>query len=202
MLSRLRLVGIDDGFFPPEYKELKLKTVLVGTLYRGRRPVDVKLRTVTVDGTDGTKKAIEILESLGESDAVFLDGVTVAGFNVVDPEVLLSLSKSVVVIYKFEPNIEKIERALKLHFSDWRFRYDIILKAYSRSSFVRTKWKTMRIAVFGDSSVEAERLISYTQLVSSIPEPLRASDIIASAISRNPALLSKISSEQPTSSQP
>ncbi|MEM4550227.1 MAG: DUF99 family protein, partial [Sulfolobales archaeon] len=96
MLSRLRLVGIDDGFFPPEYKELKLKTVLVGTLYRGRRPVDVKLRTVTVDGTDGTKKAIEILESLGESDAVFLDGVTVAGFNVVDPEVLLSLSKSVV----------------------------------------------------------------------------------------------------------
>jgi len=188
-------VGIDDGFFPPDYKELKLRTILVGTLYRGRKPVDVKLRTITVDGTDGTEKAVEILGSLGESDAVFLDGVTVAGFNVVDPEALLKLSKSVVVIYKFEPDIDRIERALKHHFSDWRFRYDIILRAYSRSSLVRTKWKTMRIAVFGDTGMGVDRLVSYTQLVSSIPEPLRASDIIASAISRNPALLSKISSE-------
>ncbi|MEM2006684.1 MAG: DUF99 family protein [Sulfolobales archaeon] len=195
MLSQLRLVGIDDGFFPPDYKELKLKTILVGTLYRGRKPVDVKLRTITVDGTDGTEKAVEILGSLGESDAVFLDGVTVAGFNVVDPEALLKLSKSVVVIYKFEPDIDRIERALKHHFSDWRFRYDIILRAYSRSSLVRTKWKTMRIAVFGDTGMGVDRLVSYTQFVSSIPEPLRASDIIASAISRNPALLSKISSE-------
>ncbi|MEM2207314.1 MAG: DUF99 family protein [Sulfolobales archaeon] len=195
MLSQLRLVGIDDGFFPPDYKELKLRTILVGTLYRGRKPVDVKLRTITVDGTDGTEKAVEILGSLGESDAVFLDGVTVAGFNVVDPEALLKLSKSVVVIYKFEPDIDRIERALKHHFSDWRFRYDIILRAYSRSSLVRTKWKTMRIAVFGDTGMGVDRLVSYTQLVSSIPEPLRASDIIASAISRNPALLSKISSE-------
>lgn len=193
MLSRLRLVGIDDGFFPPEYKELKLKTFLVGTLYRGRRPEDIKVRSVTVDGTDGTERAIEILEGLGGADVVFLDGVTVAGFNVIDPDELTKFSRSVVVVYKFEPAMERVERALRLHFRDWRSRYEVILKAYSRSNLIETRWKTMRVAVFGDVGVDVGRLVSSTQLVSSIPEPLRASDIIASALSRNSTLLNRIS---------
>ncbi len=191
MLGCSRLAGIDDGFFPPDYKRLKLKTFLVGTLYLGRRPAGIKVRTVTVDGTDGTEKALEILRGLGGADAVFLDGVTVAGFNVIEPDSLLELARSVVVVYKFEPDVRKIERALRLHFPDWERRYEVILKAYARSGLVETRWKTMRVAVFGDAGIDVGELVSYTQLVSPTPEPLRVSDAIASALSRS-ALLSNL----------
>lgn len=193
MLSYLRLVGIDDGFFPPDFKEHKLKTFLVGSLYQGRKPRDVKVRSVTVDGSDGTEMALEILEDLRGADVVFLDGVTVAGFNVIDPDALLGLSKLVIVIYKFEPAIEKIENALKRHFTDWDSRLGVILKAYARSNLVETKWKKMRVAKFGEVDIDVGVLISSMQIVSSIPEPLRTSDIIASALSRNNSLLGRIS---------
>ncbi len=186
------MAGLDDGFFPPDYKRLKLKTFLVGTLYLGKRPVDIRVRAITVDGTEGTERALEILRDLRGADVVFLDGVTVAGFNVIDPDSLLELTKSVVVIYKFEPDVGKIERALRLHFADWERRYRVILKAYTRSSLVETRWKTMRIAVFGDAGVDVSALISYTQLVSPIPEPLRVSDLVASALSRSAAMLSSL----------
>ncbi|MCX8184177.1 MAG: DUF99 family protein [Sulfolobales archaeon] len=193
MLNYLRMIGIDDGFFPPSFKELKLNTFLVGTLYQSMLPRDIRVRLVTVDGTDGTEKATEILRDLGGVDVVFLDGVTVAGFNIIDPDTLLQFSRLVVVIYKFEPSIEKIERALKLHFSDWESRLKVILKAYSKSNLVSTRWRTMRIASFGELEIDTAKLISSTQLVSSIPEPLRVSDIIASSLSRNSLLLGKIS---------
>lgn len=192
MLSYLRLAGIDDGFFPPDYKRLRLKTFLVGTLFVGRRPADIRVRAVTVDGTDGTERALEILRGFGGVDVVFLDGVTVAGFNVIDPDSLLELARSVVVVYKFEPDMGKIERALRLHFADWERRYGVITKAYARSGLVETRWRTMRVAVFGDAGVDVGALISYTQLVSPTPEPLRVSDLVASALSRNAALLGRL----------
>lgn len=192
MLSYLRSVGIDDGFFPPHYKELKLKTFLVGTLYQGRTPRDIKVGTVTVDGNDGTERALEILRKLAGADVVFLDGVTVAGFNYIDPEKLLDLVKTVIVIYKFEPDLNKIESALRGHFSDWEHRYEVVLRAYRRSKLLETKWRTMRVAVFGVEDPNPGTVISHLQLVSPIPEPLRVSDIVASSLSRNNTLLSKL----------
>jgi endonuclease V-like protein UPF0215 family len=192
MLSYLRSVGIDDGFFPPQYKELKLRTFLVGTLYHGRTPKDIKVESVTVDGDDGTEKSIEILKRFAGADIVFLDGVTVAGFNFVDPEMLLELAKAVIVIYKFEPDLNKIENALRNHFPDWERRYGVILKAYKRSRLLETKWRAMRIAAFGDANLDPQAVVSYLQLVSPIPEPLRTSDIVASSLSRNETLLNKL----------
>ncbi|MCS7100016.1 MAG: DUF99 family protein [Sulfolobales archaeon] len=193
------MVGIDDGFFPPSFKELKLSTFLVGTLYQGKLPKDVKVKLVTVDGTDGTERAVEILRELGGADVVFLDGVTVAGFNTIDPDSLLQFSKLVVVIYKFEPSIEKIEKALKSHFTDWGSRLGVILKAYSRSNLIETRWKTMRVALFGELEIDVAKLISSVQLVSSMPEPLRISDVVASALSRNSVLLNSASRKRSSS---
>ncbi len=192
MLSYLRSVGIDDGFFPPHYKELKLRTFLVGTLYQGRTPRDIKVGTVTVDGDDGTERALEILRKLAGADVVFLDGVTVAGFNYIDPEGLLGLARTVIVVYKFEPDLNKIENALRGHFPDWEHRYEVVLRAYRRSKLLETKWRTMRIAVFGAAEPDPGALVSHLQLVSPIPEPLRVSDIVASSLSRSDALLSKL----------
>ena len=192
MLSYLRLVGIDDGFFPPHYKELKLRTFLVGTLFRGRVPLDVSVGSVTVDGDDGTDEALRLLKALGGADVVFLDGVTVAGFNVVDPEALLGLSNSVVVVYKFEPALERIEGALRRHFADWEWRYGVIAKAYRRSRLLETKWRSMRVAAFGSVELDVPALISSLQVVSPMPEPLRVSDLIASALSRDDLLLQKL----------
>jgi endonuclease V-like protein UPF0215 family len=188
-LEYLRLAGVDDGFFPQHYKELKLRTVLVGTLYRGRELVDLKLGSVTVDGSDGTERVLEILRAFRKVDVVFLDGVTLAGFNVVDPEALLEASTAVVVMYKFQPKLEKVEAALRKHFPDWQVRFNIIRRTYERSQVIATKWKPVRVAYIGSTVEDLGRLISYLQLVSSIPEPLRVADLIASAVSRNEKFL-------------
>jgi len=188
-LEYLRLVGVDDGFFPQYYKELRLRTVLAGALYRGRELVDLKLSSVTVDGDDGTERVLSILRSFGRVDVVFLDGVTVAGFNVVNPETLLEACAAVVVVYKFQPKLEKVEIALRKHFVDWQVRFNVIRRTYERSQIIATRWKPMRVALLGSIAEDLGRLISYLQLVSSIPEPLRVADLVASAISRNERLL-------------
>lgn len=196
-LEYLRLAGVDDGFFPQHYKELRLRTVLAGTLYRGRELVDLKLSSVTVDGDDGTERVLGILKSFERVDVVFLDGVTVAGFNIVDPEALLEACTAVVVVYKFQPRLEKVEAALRKHFSDWQVRFNVIRRTYERSQVVATRWKPMRVALVGDVVEGLGRLISYLQLVSSTPEPLRVADLVASAVSRNEVLLNLLNKPRP-----
>lgn len=196
-LEYLRLAGVDDGFFPQHYKELRLRTVLAGTLYRGRELVDLKLSSVTVDGDDGTERVLSILKSFERVDVVFLDGVTVAGFNIVDPEALLEACTAVVVVYKFQPRLEKVEAALRKHFSDWQVRFNVIRRTYERSQVVATRWKPMRVALVGDVVEDLGRLISYLQLVSSTPEPLRVADLVASAVSRNEVLLNLLNKPRP-----
>ena len=188
-LEYLRLVGVDDGFFPQYYKELRLRTVLAGALYRGRELVDLRLSSVTVDGDDGTERVLSILRSFGRVDVVFLDGVTLAGFNVVNPEALLEACTAVIVVYKFQPKLEKVETALRKHFVDWQARFNVIRKTYERSQIIATRWKPMRVALLGSIAEDLGRLMSYLQLVSSVPEPLRIADLVASAMSRNERLL-------------
>ncbi len=189
-------VGVDDGFFPHEFKELRLKTILVGVLCVGKTPRSVKINTVTVDGSDGTLKTREVVEELMNEvgvpsiNAIFLDGVTIAGFNYVNPiELHEHLRTPVIVIFKTELKLDRIRRALVKHFSDWRARYEVIEENYVRSQEVLTLKKRLRVVSYGLNLSEVSRLVSALQCMSASPEPLRIADLVASELTRETTLL-------------
>jgi endonuclease V-like protein UPF0215 family len=86
MLRReIRIVGIDDGPFD----KFKDKEVLViGTLYRGGNFIDGVLSTkAKVDGRDSTEKIARMINKSKfkpQIRAIFLNGIAVGGFNVID----------------------------------------------------------------------------------------------------------------------
>ncbi|MEM4829604.1 MAG: DUF99 family protein [Zestosphaera sp.] len=188
-------IGIDDGYFTQESKELRLKTLLVGVLCAGKKPKSVKMTTVVVDGSDGTSRALEIIEEFMRDfttsiNAVFLDGVTVAGFNFIDPEEINAKTGiPVVVLFKTKLKLEKVKTALVKHFSDWRDRYEVIERNYGRAQEVVTRRKNLRVSSYGLDLSEVSKLVSLLQHVSAVPEPLRLADMIASGLTKNTCLL-------------
>lgn len=188
-------IGIDDGYFTQEFKELRLKTLLVGVLCSGKKPENIKMTTVVVDGLDGTSRALEVVEELRRGlavsvDAVFLDGVTVAGFNFIDPEeVNVQTGIPVIVLFKTKLKLEKVRMALIKHFSDWRDRYEVIERNYRRAQEVVTRRKNLKVSSYGLDLSEVSKLVSLLQHVSAVPEPLRLADLIASELTKNTCLL-------------
>ncbi|MEM0037845.1 MAG: DUF99 family protein [Thermofilum sp.] len=193
--------GVDDGFFPQEFKGLKLKTVLAGVLCVGRIPKSVRIDTITVDGDDGTAKAEALVEWLERDlnveavDTLFLDGVTVAGFNYVDPlELHNNLRVPVAVIFKTELKLDRIRKALMNHFTDWRRRFDLIKDNYTKSCEVVTLKRKLRITPYGLGLNETARIVVRLQHLSAIPEPLRVADLVASELTKGTKLLEVLKS--------
>uniref|UniRef100_A0A7J3ZJM9 UPF0215 protein ENM78_02385 n=1 Tax=Fervidicoccus fontis TaxID=683846 RepID=A0A7J3ZJM9_9CREN len=181
-------IGIDDGFFPPPPKKKGL-TVLAGVLTLNLQPLRAALERVTIDGLDGTERAVEIVKRLleGESGdvAVFLDGISIAGFNYIDPQALEeSTGTMVVAVFRGPLSLEKIERALKKHFSDWEHRLSIYRLVVPRIK--RATTKRGRVYYYAPSldSIRAIRILEENQIYSPIPEPLRIADMLASEVSR------------------
>ena len=150
------------------------------------------MNTIKVDGLDGTARAIHIIEkakNLYDSrlEVVFLDGVTYAGFNIVDPvKINELLGVPVVVVFRHALNLQKIRTALKLHFVDWRYRYRIIERVYSRAFTVSSPVRgvTIKIAAVGvDVKCGSALFLKYGSVYPE-PYPLRIADRIASALGR------------------
>lgn len=194
MRNSLRALGVDDGYFPVNYKKLNKKTLLVAVLCEGIRLIKVKLALITVDGLDGSDAVVKIIKSLDEGiDVIFLDGVTYAGFNVVDPEVILrETSIPVITIFKHPLNLSKVREALIRNFNDWVVRYNVIERVYSGVRAVNTPNGKLLISLWGINNDEAYNAIVKLQNINQYPEPLRIADTIASGLTKNTPLLSYI----------
>ncbi len=193
----LNTAGIDDGFFPIECKELRCRTLLVSVLCTDMLIADVRVEPVTVDSLDGTCVAFKLVKSLsGAPEVIFTDGVTIAGFNVVDPEELYAMAGiPVVAVFKHELNLRKIREALVKHFPDWSVRYGVIEKVYKHSKYVQTPWRPLRISAYGIPPYRAMDYIIRLQNISPIPEPLRLADIIASGLTGSDVLMLTINKD-------
>ncbi|MEM4040825.1 MAG: DUF99 family protein [Ignisphaera sp.] len=185
-------LGIDDGYFDVAYKRIKLKhkTVLVGAVVCFDRFKDLYIELVTVDGLDALGSAFAILEkslSLYNIDAVFLDGVTYAGFNIVDPRKLYALGDTpIITVFRHRLDLSKIYLALEKHFRDYRYRYEVIENIYSKSIELELKHipTTIRIHVLGMDIVRAKRVVIEQCKVFADPYPLRIADRVASLAGR------------------
>nr|EGQ40025.1 MAG: hypothetical protein J07AB56_07530 [Candidatus Nanosalinarum sp. J07AB56] len=84
MKAGARVLGIDDTGHSLDDPDTKI----VGVVYRGTEFIeDVRFGEVEVDGDDATQKVIGLHERCKNTEqiaAVIVDGISVAGFNLID----------------------------------------------------------------------------------------------------------------------
>lgn len=180
----IRVLGIDDAPFTPHSQEM---VDVVGVVFRGGHFLDGFMRTkVQVDGTDATEKIAAMITRsphYKQLRIVMLDGVTMAGFNVVDIGDLHELVKlPVIAMTREEPDFEEIKKALQ-HLPDAEKRWNSIARAGGMTA-IRTRLGESPVYahITGVAKETAERILRITSTRSNVPEPLRVAHIIASGL--------------------
>jgi len=186
-------MGLDDGYFSLRLKRLGFRhsTSMVSvTVTNILRPVYISARVIHVDALDATSAAASLVEEsysvVGTIDLVLLDGVTYAGFNIVDPQRIFHLHGTpVAVVFRHDLDLDKIRKALYDHFADWRFRYSVIEEVYRRAEKITfPNGTSIKVSCFGlTHRICVDNVKRLTKWYPN-PEPLRLADIIASAIGK------------------
>lgn len=185
----MRVIAVDDGYFPVEYKGCRGYTVLLAIRYIvERHSVEgIAYTYILVDGVDATEKACRLIEALSsrDVDTVILDGVTYAGFNYIDPYTLYkTVGIPVIVFYRHALDISRIRNALYKNFRDAEKRYSVIEKTLENRCTFATKWGIYSYTPVGIPVDKARDILYKTQLYSPEPEPLRIADKLASLTAR------------------
>jgi len=183
----IRVLGVDDGTFVPHTKG----TVdVVGVVYRGGYWLDGVMRTeVTLDGMDATEKTAAMIKKsphYEELRVVILNGITFAGFNVVDINKLFkTVNLPVIAVTREKPDMEKIRKALE-NLPECEKRWQAIESA---GKIIKVQTRTTEEAVYmqiaGVSQEDAEKILKSTSTRSNIPEALRVAHIIASGLTQS-----------------
>lgn len=155
-------------------------TLLVATTLANFRIIGIAISRITVDGMDSTDKLLRALGS-AKADAILLDGICHAGFNLLDPRVISkSTGIPVIIISEEEPDMPSVRRALEKHFSDWRERWRIIRGSGKLAPLgLREGEAPIYFKAIGMSAASAKALIRYLSVNSKFPEPIRVSKLIA-----------------------
>ena len=173
----IRTLGIDDSPF----KKFKKGSILVvGTIFRGGTLLDGLLTTkVSIDGNNSTEKLIEMTNKSKfkpQLRCILLNGIAVAGFNVIDIQELNKKTKiPVIVVIRKYPNFKKIEETLKK--INKHKKYKLIQKAGPVE-----KVGKIYIQRKGITKKKAEEILKLTCTRSLIPEPIRVAHLIAGGI--------------------
>lgn len=178
-------MGIDDGAFVPHAKGF---AQIVGVVFRGGYWLDGVLTTkVEVDGFDSTEKIVSmIVDSPHHKQlrVIMTDGVTFAGFNVLDIRRLYDeTGLPVLSVTREKPDLGKIHAALRNLPNDeerWRIVQDTG-KAVEVPT--RNKMGKIHMQFTGVSMEDARRILLLTSTRSDVPEALRVAHLIASGIS-------------------
>jgi len=179
MKEEIRVIGIDDSPFERD-NPLDLEVMVVGTIYRGGKFLDGLVSTyVERDGDDATVKLIGMINNCKfkpQLQAILLDGIAVAGFNVININALNEKTGlPVVVVVSENPDFEKLDEALKS------------LGMGNKAELVGKMMKPVKIndvyAQFvGMDEDEARELLQICSPRSNVPEALRVAHIIASGL--------------------
>jgi len=181
----IRVLGVDDGVFTPRVKGL---VPVVGVVFRGGYWLDGVMHTqIEVDGFDATDKITSMIKNsphYKQLRIIILDGVTFAGFNVVDITRLNAETKlPVIAVTREKPNFEEIHTALK-NLPKCEDRWKAILKAGEVFEVpCKNKSEKVYIQISGILKEDAEKILKLTSTRSNIPEALRVAHLLASGIS-------------------
>ncbi len=180
--KEIRIIGIDDGYFE-KFKEKEC--LVVGAVCRGAEFLDGLISfKVEVDGNDSTEKIIKNINKSkhkGQLSLIMVNGIALAGFNVIDIEkVSKETNLPIIIVSRKNPRIELIKRILeKIGKKD---RIELIEKAGIPKEFKINNSK-IYFQFYGIEEEKAREILKLTIKHGNMPEPLRIAHIIASGIS-------------------
>lgn len=177
MKREVRVLGIDDSPFD---KFRDSHSTVIGVVYRGGEYPDGAVSTkVRVDGVNSTSRLAEMVNRSRfrkQLRCMFLDGINMAGFNIIDIHRLFRLTKiPVIVVVRRRPDIDNIKRVLT------RLKMDSKIRILERTGPPR-KCGRIYIQFAGISFDEAGELVELTSTRSFIPEPVRVAHLIGAAL--------------------
>jgi endonuclease V-like protein UPF0215 family len=172
------VIGFDDGPFPRAPRAGQV--LLVGAVCARSRLDGVLSGQVTRDGDDATAVMARLVAGSqfdGHVRAVLLNGIAVAGFNVVDIHALAeALDRPVLVVARRPPRLDKIRRALD-QLEDGARKWGFIQRAGPMEAV-----GGLYLQRAGLDLAEARDLLAATTIHGRLPEPLRLAHIIAGGI--------------------
>jgi endonuclease V-like protein UPF0215 family len=181
--SEIRVLGVDDGKFTPHTQG---NVIVVGVVFRGGCWLDGVMHTrIAIDGFDATEQIASMINGsphCKQLRLVMLNGITFAGFNVVDIKKLnLATRLPVIALTREKPDLDAICEALK-NLPRSEERWEMVLAA-GEIHEVTCKGKKIYVELAGLSLVDARKIVELTSTRSSFPEPLRVAHLVASGIS-------------------
>jgi len=181
----IRVLGVDDGAFTPHVKG---QVPVIVVVFRGGYWLDGVIHTkIAVDGFDATDRIASMITSSShykQLRVIMLNGITFAGFNIVDIKALnLATKLPVITVTREKPDFTDIHNALQ-KLSNSKERWAAILSA-GEPVEVSTRNEKARVYVqtAGVSEEDAQKILRLTSTRSNIPEALRVAHLIASGIS-------------------
>jgi endonuclease V-like protein UPF0215 family len=172
------VIGFDDAPFEYEHRG---RVRIVGVVCARTRMDGLVSGFVSRDGTNSTDRMIELVRKSQFAKnvrAVLLQGIAVAGFNVVDVVRLHeSLAVPVLVVVRRPPRLVRVERALLEHTRGGARKWKLIQRAgeVERLGPIYAQ----RIGIDRDAALA---LLRATTLHGNIPEPLRLAHLIAGGV--------------------
>jgi len=179
--KEIRVIGIDDAPF----KFTDEECLVVGVITRGKEYVDGVLSSrIKVDGMDATQKFAEMINYSHFKDqlrAIFLDGISYAGFNMVNIKELNELTGiPVIVIIRKKPNKKEFIDAMK-RLDDWKTRVRCVEVAGEVKELISTKGKVY-FQFYGCEQKKAVEVIKKSLKRSAIPECLRIAHLVGRGV--------------------
>jgi endonuclease V-like protein UPF0215 family len=181
----IRVLGVDDGKFTPHSKD---QVHIVGVVFRGGNWLDgIMHTTVTVDNFDATSRIADMITTsphYKQLRVIMLNGITFAGFNIVDIQALNAAARlPVIAITQKKPNLAKVRSALK-NLPQSEKRWNAILNAGEIIPITAKHGKRkIYMEIAGITQETAQQILKLTSTRSNIPEALRVAHFIASGIS-------------------
>lgn len=177
MSRHSNVVGFDDAPFPRDHRG---NVPLVGAVFSGRRLDGVVVGRVRRDGANAARVIADVISTsrfAPQLQLILLQGVAVAGFNVVDVHWLhRRVALPVLVVVRRAPRMVRIHRALaRVRGGERKWRLIDRLGQPEPLGGVYVQ----RIGLTRD---EAQAVLGRLALSGPIPEPLRVAHLLAGAL--------------------
>jgi endonuclease V-like protein UPF0215 family len=175
------VLGIDDAPFPPTHRG---DVPIVGTAFSGLRLEGILRSKVRRDGADSTRAIASMIASsrfARHTRLVLLEGISLAGFNVVDIHALsASLGMAVLVVVKRMPRIDAVRRALLERVRGGARKWALIEKAGPMEPI-----GGLFVQRAGIERADAEIVLRDLAIHGRLPEPVRVAHLVANVLAVN-----------------
>ena len=172
------VVGFDDA---PFLRYHRGDVPIIGAIYAGLRLEGIIAGHVRRDGSNATQRLAQLIKGSRferQLQLVMLQGIALAGFNVVDIEALHRvLGLPVLVVVRKRPRLDKVRRALLSRVAAGERKWRLIERLGP------VEWVSgVYVQRIGMTLEEAADVIRRLAVHSHIPEPLRTAHLIAGGI--------------------